>query len=56
MTNSTLITTTQVAAILGLTRQAVIARVNAGTLTPAMKLPAAHGAYLFDLTTVKAAA
>jgi hypothetical protein len=53
-----MLTTAQVAARLSMTRQGVIARVDAGTLTPAYRQPATGG-YLFfaaDLDTRAVAA
>lgn len=55
MTTPDLLTTTQVAARLGLTRQAVLARVKAGTLAPSYTQPANRG-YLFDQRNLPAAA
>ena len=55
MTTSDLLTTTQVAARLAITRQGVLARVKAGTLAPVYTQPANRG-YLFNATDVKAAA
>jgi hypothetical protein len=45
------LTTAEVAAVLHITRQAVIARVAAGTLTPCYKQPA-NGGYLFAAADV----
>ena len=52
MPNLDLLTTEQVAAALGITRQAVFARVAAGKLVPAFKSPAATGGYLFTQEVV----
>ncbi|MBF4613259.1 helix-turn-helix domain-containing protein [Curtobacterium sp. VKM Ac-1376] len=41
-------TTSQVAQVLGVSRQAVLQRVEAGSLKPAHKLPGQTGTYLFD--------
>ena len=46
------ITTKQAADILGGGVRKTIRRVEAGELTPAMKLPGLRGAYLFDPETV----
>lgn len=48
-----LLTTTQVAARLGLDRRSVWNRVNVGTLKPAFKHPGT-GAYLFDSADIEA--
>jgi hypothetical protein len=45
--NAEVLTTAEVAVRLNMTRQGVIARVAAGTLTPCYKQPA-NGGYLFD--------
>jgi len=55
MSNLELLTTEQVAADLGITRQAVAARVKSGTLVPAFKAPAKNGAYLFSPTAIAGA-
>ncbi|NQW90267.1 hypothetical protein HQQ88_08165 [Curtobacterium sp. VKM Ac-2861] len=47
-----LVTTSEVAAALGITRQAVLQRVNAGTLRPIYKSPARTGGYLFSAPDV----
>lgn len=47
-----LITTAEVAQQLGVTRQAVVQRVNAGTLVPVYKSPAKTGTYLFSAPDV----
>lgn len=41
-------TTAEVAAALEVSRQAILQRVESGSLRPAMKLPGLRGAYLFD--------
>lgn len=43
-----LIGSAEVAEILGIDRSVVLRRVVSGRITPAQKLPAATGAYLFD--------
>jgi hypothetical protein len=43
-----LIGSAEAAIILGIDRSVFIRRVNAGSITPVQKLPAATGAYLFD--------
>lgn len=48
-----LCTTQQVARQLGLTRASICLAVKRGHLTPAMKLPGANGAYLFDMAAVR---
>lgn len=48
MHNLDLLTTTEVAAALGISRQAVLQRVKSGALTPAAKLPGQTGTYLFE--------
>jgi hypothetical protein len=48
MSSSELITTANVAARLGISRQAVVDRVHRNALTAAHKIPTANGAYLFD--------
>ena len=55
MPNLDLMTTEEVAAALGITRQAVLGRVKAGTLIPAFKSPAATGGYLFTSESVAGA-
>lgn len=52
---SNYLTTTQVAERLGLTRRAVLARVDAGKLPTAGKLAGLTGAYLFDAEQIEAA-
>jgi DNA-binding XRE family transcriptional regulator len=47
MHNLDLMTTTQVAVALGISRQAVLQRVEAGSLKPSAKLPGQTGTYLF---------
>jgi len=48
MHNFDLLTTTEVAEVLGVSRQAVLQRVEAGTLAPVTKLPGKTGTYLFE--------
>jgi hypothetical protein len=48
MPEHALLTTAEAAERLGITRQAVIARVHAETLAPAFKNPGPRGGYLFD--------
>jgi len=52
MHNLDLLTTTQVAAALGVSRQAVLQRVETGALVPVTKLPGLTGPYLFDASDV----
>ena len=47
-----LVTTSEVAAALGISRQAVLQRVTAGTLRPVYKSPARTGGYLFSAPDV----
>ena len=56
MSTSELITTANVAARLGISRQAVVDRVNRKTLKPAHKIPTANGAYLFDAEYIESVA
>lgn len=56
MSNLELLTTSEVARSLGITRQAVLARVASGSLVPTMKLPTSTGAYLFSVDDVADAA
>lgn len=55
MSNFDLLTTEQVAAILGITRQAVFDRVRRGALVPVFKSPAKTGGYLFTPDSIDAA-
>ena len=54
MTTHQLLTTTQVASRLGITRQGILMRIKRGTLTPSVTL--ANGFYLFTETQFEAAA
>ena len=54
LTSGGMLTTSQVAARLSMSRQGVIARVDAGTLTPCYRQPATGG-YLFDAADLDAA-
>ena len=49
-------TTAQAAEALGITRRAVVARVERGALVPALRLPGRTGAYLFDAEQIERAA
>lgn len=51
-----MLTTSQVAARLGISRNTVLQRVTYGRLTPTTQLPGRTGAYLFDAEQVEAAA
>lgn len=51
-----LLTTSEVAARLGVARQTVVQRVQRGALVPATKLNGPRGAYLFDAEQVDALA
>lgn len=51
-----LISTTEVARLLGIDRSGVIKRVKAGDLSPVQKLPGRTGAYLFRRSDVEAVA
>ena len=48
------LSTTEVAAELGVDRSVVVRRVKAGQLTPVQKLPGHTGAYLFDRAAIEA--
>lgn len=43
-----LIGTAEAASILGIDRSVLLRRIQSGKITPALKLPAATGSYLFD--------
>lgn len=49
-------TTLQAAEALGITRRAVVARVERGALVPALRLPGRTGAYLLDAEQIERAA
>jgi hypothetical protein len=53
MTTSDLLTTAQVAAALGITRQGVHARIKAGTLTPVYTPPTNRSTLLFTADAVE---
>jgi excisionase family DNA binding protein len=53
---SELVSTPEVAKMLGISRAAVTRRVTAGTLTPAFKMPGDTGAYLFHREDIEALA
>lgn len=55
MSNTQLLTSSQVGTRLGITRQAVVARVHEGTLDAALQLPGENGAFLFEPEVVDAA-
>lgn len=54
MSRVNLLTTAQVATRLGISRQAVVARVRSGSLDPAFKAEGDRGGYLFDPSDVPA--
>jgi len=51
-----LLTTSQVAERLGISRNTVLQRVSYGRLTPSAQLPGRTGAFLFDAEQIEAAA
>ncbi|MGP4975834.1 helix-turn-helix transcriptional regulator [Brachybacterium tyrofermentans] len=56
MTSSKLLTSSEVAERLGISRQTVAWRVARGQLAPAQQLPGRSGAYLFDADQIAALA
>lgn len=51
---TTLIGSAQAAKVLGIDRSVFLRRVQAGVIEPHTKLPAATGAYLFELEVIQA--
>lgn len=50
------VSATEAAQMLGISRRALLDRVKAGTVAPALKLPGRTGAYLFDAEQIDALA
>lgn len=56
MPDADLLSTAEVAEMLGILPRSVAQRVQRGTLMPALKLPGQTGAYLFDRDEIEALA